>query len=176
MRPPHIPDLKKVVGPVIANLRAQAASQVKNFADREATMFKDRIQAQDFVSIKEIPLNDRYRKKKLAHGLSGKTFIARGDYVKGIRVHARMTQTGMNIYIGHHPSLRVRDIWTGRLRNEWPMQLVAQVLEEGSANGHVPPRKHWEPFFWQMQPRSSAVRTELRRYLVRQLRAHNRGR
>jgi hypothetical protein len=176
-RAPHIPDLRRIVQPVIDAVRARADSRVRTFAEKEATTFKQRIVGQDFMSFKQVPLNRRYLEWKAKHGLSTKTMIALGDYVKYIRAHYHVRQDGgLNVYIGHHPSLCVRDSRTGRTRHEWPMQTVAAIHEFGSANGHVPARPHWQPFYWGMLPRAAAVRAELRRHLGETIRAHNRNR
>ena len=175
-RAPHIPDLRRIVQPVIDTLRVYADAQVCAFAEREASTFRQRIVAQDFLSFKKVPLNRRYLSWKAKHGLSTKTMIALGDYVKNIRPHYRMRNSGLNIYIGHHPSLRIRDLRTKRLRQAWSMQMVAAVHEFGSANGHGPARPHWRPFYQGMLPRAAALRKGLRHHLAGVIRAHNRNR
>lgn len=100
----------------------------KAYAERIMKQLKDRIHKQRFQFT---ALSTKYLNYKRSKGLSTRTFIATGAYVRNIRVR----KVGQNWYVTlprtRHKASKLTFIE------------IAQILEFGSIHNNIPPRPLW---------------------------------
>lgn len=176
-KPPHLPAFKKVVRTVIETANEVLDEEVERFANTERADFVRNIKQQTFQSFIEHPLSDNYAARKRQAGLDRRVMIATGWYTQHIRVWRNRDPRGnprVRYYrVGFHPQVRARDS-KGRIV---PITLnrLAFVHEKGSIKRSIPARPHWQPHLNAMRGRAPAVRSGIRKKIVKKVRERLKG-
>lgn len=159
LKPPHIPNFRKMT----ARLREApvvAMTLIRTFAEKEAEIFRNKIENQEFESFDATPLSDDWLAFKAKHNLDLRTMIATKTYVSKIRVFVKDTENGKMVYIGFDEEDRAVDPVTKEL-TPFPLHLLAAVQEFGSAKANVPARPHWGPQLQEIAQRAGGVRLRI---------------
>lgn len=157
----HIPNFSRMSKEMRAIAVATANKVVKDFADRERDLFKERIEHQDFPAFRQIPPSPVTLARKSRLGLDMRTMIATGHYKDSIRVFFQRGRTpaGGTYRIGFHPLMRARDEH-GKVA-EILLSEVAAIQEFGSSRAGIPARPHWRPHLRDMERRATVMRQRL---------------
>ena len=171
-RRPHIPDFRRVTRQFAAVANAVMDREVREFADDEAELFKDKIERQVFISFRRHPLTEGYIRRKRYAGADTRVLLATHWYKDHISVcdwrPTRAARRRRGLRIGFHHAVRARDL-RGRI-TDITLDRLARVHEHGSDDQRVPPRPHWRPHLDAMTRRAGALRTRIRREIMREAR------
>lgn len=142
-RKPRIPDFTRLVATPARHFVDSVRVGVKDFTDKEAKIFREKILRQRFSSFRKHPLNPTYKSRKRRLGLSTRVMVATGHYVRSIKVYHFPGRNRDQWIIGIHPNTRARDKYTGQVVHDLPLADVAIIQEFGSSKAGIPARPHW---------------------------------
>ena len=138
---PQIPNFKRVVKRLEVHLKTVADVELRRLALWSRDAMKKKIEDQSFESFWANPLSQSYLRRKMRRGLDQRVMIARGNYLRSIRVHKHSGTARYEVTVPSY--LPVQD--ANGLPTKFNMEQLATVHEYGSASGNIPARPHWRP-------------------------------
>lgn len=140
------------------HVKTEADSELRNFSEDLKGRLVRGIYKQSFESFKTYPLTEEWKKAKLRLHYDLRVMIAKGEYVKSIRV-VKIRQAKYEIGVPKNKRVKRSDGSDAGIT----METLAAIHEKGSAKANIPPRPHWSVIRNQAQKEAPSVANKIAR-------------
>jgi hypothetical protein len=174
---PQLPNMRSIVATIRHSVTDTLLEEIGTWAEAQKDGFVGKIESQDFPDFRAIlypdsgtNLSPQYLQRKKGAKVDMRTMIATGNYKNSIRVWRKLgrSRQGATWRIGFHPRKLAVDFKNNR--TNMLLSQIAMIQEFGSVGRNIPARKHWRPHLTAMHKNALAVRPQMRRIVVRNLR------